>query len=132
MKGWPLIGEHVYRIWTDAVSDMKPVLLQVMPRLKPLGGKLLETSGTVIFGLVEFVAAIVIAGFLYVPGPRLARTLRSLLRRVLGQRSEEMLKLAGMDWFDAFCHAFSVMSLGGMSTHDASVGYFDSVPIDGW
>jgi predicted PurR-regulated permease PerM len=95
VKSWPLVGEHVYRIWTDAVSDMKSVLLQVMPRLKPLGGKLLETSGTVIFGLVEFVAAIVIAGFLYVPGPRLARTLRSLLRRISGQRSEEMLKLAG-------------------------------------
>ena len=37
------------------------------------------------------------------------------------------LKVAGMDWFDAVCHAFSAMSLGGFSTHDASVGYFDSV-----
>lgn len=37
---------------------------------------------------------------------------------------------AGMSWFDAICHAFSAMSLGGFSTHDASVGYFDSVPIE--
>ena len=37
---------------------------------------------------------------------------------------------AGMTWFDAICHAFSAMSLGGFSTHDASVGYFDSVPIE--
>lgn len=37
---------------------------------------------------------------------------------------------AGMNWFDAICHAFSAMSLGGFSTHDASVGYFDSVPIE--
>jgi trk system potassium uptake protein TrkH len=35
-----------------------------------------------------------------------------------------------MSWFDAICHAFSAMSLGGFSTHDASVGYFDSVPIE--
>jgi trk system potassium uptake protein TrkH len=40
------------------------------------------------------------------------------------------LKLAGMDWFDAVCHAFAAMALGGFSTHDASVGYFDSVPIE--
>ncbi|MDD4914788.1 MAG: potassium transporter TrkG [Methylococcales bacterium] len=40
------------------------------------------------------------------------------------------LKLAGMNWFDAVCHAFSAMSLGGMSTHDANVGYFDSVEIE--
>lgn len=36
----------------------------------------------------------------------------------------------GMSWFDAVCHAFSAMALGGFSTHDASVGYFDSVPIE--
>ncbi len=40
------------------------------------------------------------------------------------------LYFAGMTWFDAICHAFSAMSLGGFSTHDASVGYFNSVPIE--
>jgi trk system potassium uptake protein TrkH len=40
------------------------------------------------------------------------------------------LKLAGMDWFDATCHAFAAMALGGFSTHDASVGYFNSPLIE--
>jgi trk system potassium uptake protein len=40
------------------------------------------------------------------------------------------LRIAGMSWFDAVCHAFSAMSLGGFSTHDASVGSFNSVPIE--
>jgi trk system potassium uptake protein TrkH len=40
------------------------------------------------------------------------------------------LRVAGMDWFDAVCHAFAAMALGGFSTHDASVGYFDSVQIE--
>jgi trk system potassium uptake protein TrkH len=40
------------------------------------------------------------------------------------------LYLAGMSWFDAICHAFAAMSLGGFSTHDASVGYFKSVPVE--
>lgn len=40
------------------------------------------------------------------------------------------LRIAGMSWFDALCHAFSAMALGGFSTHDASVGHFDSVPIE--
>jgi trk system potassium uptake protein TrkH len=40
------------------------------------------------------------------------------------------LRLVGMDWFDAICHAFAAMSLGGFSTHDKSVGYFNSVPIE--
>lgn len=41
------------------------------------------------------------------------------------------LKWAGMSWFDAVCHAFAALSLGGFSTHDASVGYFDSPLIEG-
>ncbi|QSA98599.1 TrkH family potassium uptake protein [Methylococcus sp. EFPC2] len=40
------------------------------------------------------------------------------------------LKLAGMNWLDAICHAFATMGLGGFSTHDASVGYFDSPAIE--
>ena len=40
-----------------------------------------------------------------------------------------VLRIAGMSWFDAICHAFSAMGLGGFSTHDSSVGYFDSALI---
>lgn len=39
-------------------------------------------------------------------------------------------RLAGMNWFDAVCHTFSTVSLGGFSTHDASFGYFDSRAIE--
>jgi len=31
---------------------------------------------------------------------------------------------AGMSAFDAICHSFSTVALGGFSTHDASLGYF--------
>jgi len=34
--------------------------------------------------------------------------------------------LAGMSVFDAICHSFSTISIGGFSTHDASMGYFNS------
>jgi trk system potassium uptake protein TrkH len=37
---------------------------------------------------------------------------------------------AGMGWFDALCHAFSTVAIGGFSTHDLSIGYFDSTAIE--
>ena len=37
---------------------------------------------------------------------------------------------AGMGWFDALCHAFSTVAIGGFSPHDASIGYFDSTTIN--
>ncbi|WP_171013825.1 TrkH family potassium uptake protein [Chitinivorax sp. B] len=41
------------------------------------------------------------------------------------------LKLAGMSWLDAICHAFAALSLGGLSTHDSSIGFFNSPLIEG-
>ena len=37
--------------------------------------------------------------------------------------------LAGMSGFDAISHSFSTVSIGGFSTHDASIGFFDSSAI---
>src|SRR5690606_31235291 len=38
--------------------------------------------------------------------------------------------IAGMNPFDAVCHAFSTVSIGGFSTHDLNIGHFDSPAID--
>ena len=37
---------------------------------------------------------------------------------------------AGMSLFDAVGHSFSTIAIGGFSTHDASIGYFDSPLIE--
>lgn len=65
--------------------------------------------------------------------PRITETARSLWLVYLGITLAciASLKLAGMTWFDAVCHAFSAMGLGGFSTHDASIEYFHSPLIEG-
>jgi trk system potassium uptake protein TrkH len=35
-----------------------------------------------------------------------------------------LYKYFGMSWFDAVCHAFSTISIGGFSTHDESFSFF--------
>ena len=37
-----------------------------------------------------------------------------------------LYKYFGMSWFDAICHAFSTVSIGGFSTHDNSFAYFNN------
>ncbi len=37
--------------------------------------------------------------------------------------------LSGMDTFDAISHSFSTVAIGGFSTHDQSIGHFDSLAI---
>ena len=64
--------------------------------------------------------------------PRITETARSLWLVYAGITLACIvsLKLAGMNWLDAICHAFAAMGLGGFSTHDASVGYFNSPAIE--
>lgn len=39
-------------------------------------------------------------------------------------------KAVGMGWFDAICHAFATISLGGFSTYTESVAYFNSAGVE--
>ena len=64
--------------------------------------------------------------------PRITQTAKALWLTYIGLTAVAVvaLRLAGMGWFDALCHGFSVMALGGFSTRDASVGAFDSPAIE--
>jgi len=37
-----------------------------------------------------------------------------------------LLRMGGMNWFDALCHSFSTIATGGFSTKQASIAYWDS------
>ena len=95
IKSWPLIGAKIFQLWSQAATNTEALLLQAAPYLKDIGGKLLSLSQGVALGLLEFVGSIVIAGFLYSPGPRILDFMRTVLRRILGHESEEMLQLIG-------------------------------------
>ena len=64
--------------------------------------------------------------------PRITETARNLWLAYLSITVACILslKLAGMNWLDAVCHAFATMALGGFSTHDASIAYFNSPAIE--
>jgi trk system potassium uptake protein TrkH len=64
--------------------------------------------------------------------PRITQTARALWVIYLGMTvvCAVLFWLAGMTPFDAIAHSFSTVATGGFSTHDASLGYFDSVAIE--
>lgn len=64
--------------------------------------------------------------------PRITETARNLwvVYAAITLACIASLKWAGMSWLDAICHAFAAMGLGGFSTHDASIGYFNSPLIE--
>lgn len=64
--------------------------------------------------------------------PRISQTAKALWYIYVGLTISCAIGywLAGMSWFDAFTHSFSTVAIGGFSTHDASIGYFDSPAIE--
>ena len=64
--------------------------------------------------------------------PRITETAKALWYIYLGLTAACGLAywLAGMSPFDALSHAYSTVAIGGFSTHDASMGYFDSTLIN--
>jgi trk system potassium uptake protein TrkH len=64
--------------------------------------------------------------------PRMAETAKGLwaVYVILTAACILVLWALGMSLFDAVVHALSILSLGAFSSHDASLGYFDSLPLE--
>lgn len=64
--------------------------------------------------------------------PRIAQTAKGLwtVYLVLTVACIVSYRLGGMTWVDAVIHAFTTMSLGGYSSHDASFAFFDSPVLE--
>lgn len=64
--------------------------------------------------------------------PRIAETAKALWNIYLALTVACALAywVAGMTIFDAIAHSFSTVAIGGFSTHDASIGYFNNFAIE--
>lgn len=64
--------------------------------------------------------------------PKMMMTARKLLGIyvILTILCALMYHIGPMDTFDAICHAMTTMSSGGFSTHQASIGYYNSAYIE--
>ena len=64
--------------------------------------------------------------------PRIAETAKKLWYVYVALTLACMLsyRIAGMSWFDALAHAFSTVAIGGFSTHDDSLAWFDSSAVN--
>jgi predicted PurR-regulated permease PerM len=95
IKHWPIVGVQIYRLWARAVTDISSQLAELAPALKPLAAWLVQMAANVLVGLLKFLLSIIVAGFLFCPGPKLVEVLTQLIERILRPRGTEMVELAG-------------------------------------
>jgi trk system potassium uptake protein TrkH len=65
--------------------------------------------------------------------PRIRETAKTLwmVYVVLSALQAALLWVGGMNLFDAVCHTFGTMATGGFSTHNASIGHYQSAYQEG-
>lgn len=95
IKTWPLVGDEIFKTWMLASTNLKAALVQIGPQLKPFSTTLLGFAGSAGISMAKFVIAVVISGFLLLPGPSLVNSARTMVRRIATRRGDEFLELTG-------------------------------------
>jgi trk system potassium uptake protein TrkH len=64
--------------------------------------------------------------------PRIRETAKTLwmVYVLLSALQVALLRVGGMNLFDAVCHTFGTMATGGFSTHNASIGHYQSAYLE--
>ncbi len=62
VQDWPLVGERVFKAWSDASTNLEAFADANAPQLKELAGGLLKRVGSSLVGVLMFIAALIIAG----------------------------------------------------------------------
>jgi predicted PurR-regulated permease PerM len=95
VRDLPVIGGRLYELWSQASADLEAVLTQFSPHLKPLIRPTLTIVGGAGIGALEFLASVIVAGFLFPSGPRLVAASKNMVARLMPQSEEDFVALAG-------------------------------------
>jgi len=96
IKDWPIVGARIYGLWDQASTNLRAALRELAPHLKPLAGPVLAFAGSAGVGTFKFILSVVLAGFLFLYGPDLVAATRRIQARLIAQRSEDFVGLAGL------------------------------------
>ena len=134
VSGWTTTGATII----SNLDDLSPSILIYRQLLQWLGG-----MGIVVLALAVLPMLGVGGMQLYKAesggpikdnkiSPRIAETAQNLWKVYLGLTllCAGAYYLAGMNLFDAIAHSFSTIAIGGFSTHNQSIAYFNSFAIE--
>lgn len=95
LRDLPLIGSQLHSFWKQASDNLDAAFRELAPLLKPVASAILGFAGSAGTETLKFLLSIVLAGFLLPMSPTLVRGGRTILARIVPQRSEHLLSVAG-------------------------------------
>ncbi len=95
VRVWPVVGETIYQFWSQAVTNLEGLILANKSFILSTGGHLLAQVAGAAGSVLAIGISVIIAGLLYSHGPSLAASLRAVATRIVAERGEEFVELAG-------------------------------------
>ncbi len=92
---WPVVGDEIDEAWDLAAANLDEAVHRYGASVLPIGGSVLAKAANIGVDILKFLVSVVIAGFLFVPGPRLAAGARAFASRLIAPRGAHFVDLAG-------------------------------------
>ncbi|WP_429132360.1 AI-2E family transporter [Ensifer sp. 4252] len=94
VRNWPVIGERIYNAWSLASNNLDAALNRFQPALLQAGSKALSVLASIGLGFVGFIASVIVTGFLFRPGLKIAEFTNVCAHRIAGERGQGFVRLA--------------------------------------
>ncbi len=94
VETWPVIGKPLSNFWQMASVNLQGTLDQLEPQIRATVGWLLETAAGAGLAMLQFIAAVIIAGFLLAHGSAARSVAMDVGRRLAGDQGVRLVNLA--------------------------------------
>jgi predicted PurR-regulated permease PerM len=96
VAGWPVIGKPISEIWLLAYQSLESAITTYREPLSKLGMTFLGRLGGFGKSLLMLFVSVIIAGAFLIKADASASFVRKLIRRLVGERSDEIIPVTGI------------------------------------
>ena len=95
VEAWPVVGKKIHDVWSKAHADLPALVQSMQPKIGELAKTALGFVASIGGGLLQFIAAFIIAGIIMAFGQSASRGSRAIFERLVGNaRGSEFASLS--------------------------------------
>ena len=94
MKDWPLIGNSIYELWSQASHNLEPLIVKFTPQLRDFATWLLGATVGTGLAIVQSLLSIVIAAVMLAGATGGERVAATLSKRLAGESGDRFVQMA--------------------------------------
>ena len=95
LKDWPMAGAMLFKSWSWTSTNLQSVISYVLPELKSVGEITLGIASRAGAGALQFLAAVIVSGLLFAPGPRIVAIMKLSAHRIDVGMGRIFVEIAG-------------------------------------